>query len=134
MKKLKMPKRLLFLISIYLITAISLFVLKIGVIAGVLLIILTVAMIGKQKAALNMLRAFAILQGITLSLFPFILSQDSESISQLLKLPPSIAFNSSYDVLAISIASVFCALQLWFSFSKKVINWFTVNTNMNIMR
>ncbi|RYV02682.1 hypothetical protein SOPP22_09170 [Shewanella sp. OPT22] len=134
MKKLKMPKRLLFLISIYLITAISLFVLKIGVIAGVLLIILAIAMIGKQKAALNMLRAFAILQGITLSLFPFILSQDSESISQLLKLPPSIAFNSSYDVLAISIASVFCALQLWFSFSKKVINWFTVNTNMNIMR
>lgn len=129
-----MPKRLLFLISIYLITAISLFVLKIGVIAGVLLIILAIAMIGKQKAALNMLRAFAILQGITLSLFPFILSQDSESISQLLKLPPSIAFNSSYDVLAISIASVFCALQLWFSFSKKVINWFTVNTNMNIMR
>ena len=129
-----MPKRILILVSAYLLLAISLFILKIGVIAGVLLVILAVAMIGKQKAALNMLRAFAILQGVTLSLLPFVISQQNESISLLLQLPSSIAFSPDYDLVVIFIASALCAIQIWLSFTKKLTQWFSVETNMNIMK
>ena len=128
-----MPKRLLLLITAYLLLAVALFILKIGIIAGALLVVLAIAMIGKQKAALNMLRAFAVLQGVTLSLLPFVISQQHESISHLLQLPPSIAFASDYDLLAISIASALCAIQIWLSFTKKLSQWFSVDTNMNIM-
>ena len=129
-----MPKRLIFLMTLYLIIAACLFIFKTGVIAGALLVILAIATFGKQKAALTMLRAFAILQGVTLSLLPFIISQQDESISQLLQLPESLSFNASYDILVISIASALCGLQLWFAFSKKVVSWFNIDTNMNIMR
>ena len=129
-----MPKRLLILVCAYLLLALSLFIFKVGVIAGVLLVILAVAMIGKQKAALNMLRAFAILQGVTLSLLPFVISQQNESISQLLKLPSSIALSPDYDLVVIFIASALCALQIWLSFTKKLTQWFSVETNMNIMK
>ncbi len=129
-----MPKRLLLLVTAYLLLAIALFILKVGVIAGALLVILAIAMIGKQKAALNMLRAFAILQGVTLSLLPFVISRQNESVSQLLQLPSGIAFSPDYDLLAIFIASALCALQIWLSFTRKVTQWFSIDTNMNIMK
>lgn len=129
-----MPKRLIVLIFVYIMLAIALFITQTGVIAGVLLIVLSIAMIGKQKAALNMLRAFSILQGLTLSVLPFVLSQQLESISQLLQLPSDLMFSKNWDFAFISIASALCAIQIWLGFNKKVISWFSIDNNMNIMK
>ncbi|MGB0895125.1 MAG: hypothetical protein ACPGUD_12025 [Parashewanella sp.] len=129
-----MPNQLIVLIISYAVIAIAALLNQIAIIATLLLLLLCFAIVGKQKSALIMLRAFTVLQGISLSLIPFALNQSGESLSQLLQLPSELSFPSSYDIWIIVCLSIYCLIQLWISFIPSTAKWFTVKNNMNLMQ
>ncbi|MBE8168571.1 MAG: hypothetical protein HAW66_09425 [Shewanella sp.] len=130
----KMPKRLITLLSLYSILAITGFVFKVGVIISILLLVLVIAVIGKQKSSLITLRAIALLQAVVLIILPFSLSQSETSLSVIFQFPSHISFPSEYDIWVVALLCGICALQIWISFTKKVIGWFTVKNNLNLIQ
>jgi len=133
-----LPKRLIGLMVIYTLSAIS------GLLAAnslselsamlcILTLMMIVAIMGRQKAGLYMLRVYCVLQLLLYSLLPIIMYDPDNLVAG----PTTFDFGFVQMVVADwVIYSVLIALgiiQVWISFNAKVKAWFKPRMNLNIM-
>lgn len=133
MMSLRLPKRLIALLIVYTAASISGLVAKQGVLFCLLTLFMVIAIIGRQKAALIMLRGYTLVQLGLISMLPVIMYDPDNLIvgpttvylgEWQSKLPDYVIF------IALIILSL---LQVWVAFDKKVKAWFKPKLNLNIM-
>ncbi|MGI2066394.1 hypothetical protein [Shewanella sp. MF08487] len=129
----RLPKRLIALLIVYTAASISGLVAKQGVLFCLLTLFMVIAIIGRQKAALIMLRGYTLVQLGLISMLPVIMYDPDNLIvgpttvylgEWQSKLPDYVIF------IALIILSL---LQVWVAFDKKVKAWFKPKLNLNIM-
>ncbi|SIQ59168.1 hypothetical protein SAMN05421840_102271 [Shewanella morhuae] len=129
----RLPKRLIALLLVYTAASISGLVAKQGVLFCLLTLFMVIAIIGRQKAALIMLRGYTLVQLGLISMLPVIMYDPDNLIvgpttvylgEWQSKLPDYVIF------IALIILSL---LQVWIAFDKKVKAWFKPKLNLNIM-
>lgn len=129
----RLPKRLIALLIMYTAASISGLVAKQGVLFCLLTLFMVIAIIGRQKAALIMLRGYTLVQLGLISMLPVIMYDPDNLIvgpttvylgEWQSKLPDYVIF------IALIILSL---LQVWVAFDKKVKAWFKPKLNLNIM-
>ncbi|RLV58873.1 hypothetical protein D5018_15080 [Parashewanella curva] len=126
-----MPKSLIALLLCYLAIVSAGLLTKTAVIFCLVLIVLVIAIIGKQKAALLMLRVFTGLQVLAISFLPYAASQANESIFKLLEFNLSISTTTEYTILGVW--AVFCAFQVWVTINRTVAKWFENKNTFNVV-
>lgn len=129
----RLPKRLVALLLVYVVASLSGLVAKQGVLFCLLTLLMVIAIIGRQKAALIMLRGYTVVQLGLISMLPVIMYDPGNLVVGPTtvhlgewqgKLPDYVIF------IALIILSL---LQVWVAFDKKVKAWFKPKLNLNIM-
>ncbi|GIU08746.1 hypothetical protein [Shewanella morhuae] len=129
----RLPKRLIALLLVYTAASISGLVAKQGVLFCLLTLFMVIAIIGRQKAALIMLRGYTLVQLGLISMLPvFMYDPDNLIVGPTTvylgewqsKLPDYVIF------IALIVLSL---LQVWIAFDKKLKAWFKPKLNLNIM-
>ncbi|MCG9731945.1 hypothetical protein L1D44_19340 [Shewanella sp. Isolate13] len=130
-----MPKRLIALLSFFVLISVSGLLAKQGVLFCILTLFMVVAIIGKQKAGLIMLRVYTSLQLAIVSVLPIVL-YDPENLAA--SGPSSFAIGSFKtqlpDWLVFAILILLAIVQVWIAFNRKVGRYFNREVNLNIMR
>ncbi|MEZ9197980.1 hypothetical protein [Shewanella sp. 10N.286.54.B9] len=133
--KVNMPKRLIALLAFLVIISVSGLFAKQGALFCILTLFMVLALIGRQKAALIMLRVYTSLQLAIVSILPVVL-YDPENLAA--SGPSSFAIGSFKaqvpDWIIFSILIVLAIVQVWIAFNRKVSLYFNREVNLNIMR
>ncbi|WP_245335332.1 hypothetical protein [Shewanella sp. WXL01] len=133
----RFPKRLLILMVVYILTSVS------GLLASdtsnkqsllfcVLTLMLVAAVFGRQKAALYMLRGYAVVQMAFYSMLPLLMSGDATP-REPTRFEVGPYFIELGDWFIYGLLFALGLWQLWVSFSKSVANCFVRKVNMNIL-
>ena len=130
-----MPKRLIALLAFLVVISVSGLIAKQGVLFCILTLFMVLAIIGKQKAGLIMLRVYTSLQLIVVSVLP-LLVYDPDNLAA--SGPSSFAIGSFKaqlpDWFVFGVLILFAILQVWIAFTPKVGRYFNREMNLNIMR
>ncbi|MCL1110685.1 hypothetical protein L2719_14145 [Shewanella schlegeliana] len=133
--KVSMPKRLIALLVFFVVISISGLIAKQGVLFSILTLFMVLAIIGKQKAGLIMLRVYTLLQLAIVSVLPLVL-YDPENLAA--SGPSSFAIGSFKtqlpDWIVFAILILLAIVQVWLAFNRKVGSYFDREVNLNIMR
>ncbi|ABZ75606.1 hypothetical protein Shal_1037 [Shewanella halifaxensis HAW-EB4] len=133
--KISMPKRLISLLIFFVVISVGGLITQQGVLLCILTLFMVLAIIGKQKAGLIMLRVYTSLQLLIVSALPLIV-HNPENFDP--SAPQSFAigsFNSSLpDWLIFAILILLAIVQVWIAFTRKVGHYFNREMNLNIMR
>lgn len=136
--KPRLPKRLIGLMVIYILSSIS------GLMAAsslselsamlcILTLMMVLAIIGRQKAGLYLLRVYCLLQLLLYSLLPIIMYDPDNLVAG----PTTFDFGLFQavvpDWLIYSVLITLGIVQVWISFNTKVKAWFKPRMNLNIM-
>ncbi|MEH6464497.1 MAG: hypothetical protein V7771_11360 [Shewanella psychromarinicola] len=133
-----LPKRLIGLMIIYTLAAISGLmavnsISELSAMLCILTLMMILAIIGRQKAGLYLLRVYCVLQLLLYSVLPIIMYDPDNLVAG----PTTFDFGFFQTVVADwVIYSVLIALgiiQVWISFNAKVKAWFKPRMNLNIM-
>ncbi|UAL42766.1 hypothetical protein K8B83_18395 [Shewanella inventionis] len=133
-----LPKRLIALMLAYVIAAVAGLMLaqslaELSAMFSILTLMLVLGIIGRQKAALYLLRTYSLLQLVLYSMMPIIM-YDPDNLDAG---PTTMDFGLFQSVVPEwLIYSVFIALgmlQVWISFNAKVKTWFKPRVNFNII-
>ncbi|MEH6736474.1 MAG: hypothetical protein V7690_17780 [Shewanella sp.] len=136
--KPRLPKRLIALMVIYTLSSVS------GLMAAsslselsamlcILTLMMVLAIIGRQKAGLHLLRVYCLLQLLLYSLLPIIMYDPDNLVAG----PTTFDFGLFQavvpDWLIYSVLITLGIIQVWISFNAKVKAWFKPRMNLNIM-
>ncbi|MFT6133405.1 hypothetical protein [Shewanella sp. AC34-MNA-CIBAN-0136] len=136
--KPRLPKRLIALMVIYTLSSVS------GLMAAsslselsamlcILTLMMVLAIIGRQKAGLYLLRVYCLLQLLLYSLLPIIMYDPDNLVAG----PTTFDFGLFQavvpDWLIYSVLITLGIIQVWISFNAKVKAWFKPRMNLNIM-
>ena len=129
----RLPKRLIALLIVYTAASISGLVAKQGVLFCLLTLFMVIAIIGRQKAALIMLRGYTLVQLGLISMLPVIMYDPDNLI-----VGPTTVYLGEWqsrlpDYVIFIALIVLSLLQVWVAFDKKVKAWFKPKLNLNIM-
>ncbi|SUI60632.1 hypothetical protein [Shewanella morhuae] len=129
----RLPKRLIALLLVYTAASISGLVAKQGVLFCLLTLFMVIAIIGRQKAALIMLRGYTLVQLGLISMLPVIMYDPDNLI-----VGPTTVYLGEWqsklpDYVIFIALIVLSLLQVWIAFDKKVKAWFKPKLNLNIM-
>ncbi|WP_300478062.1 hypothetical protein [Shewanella sp.] len=129
----RLPKRLIALLLVYVVASVSGLVAKQGVLFCLLTLLMVIAIIGRQKAALIMLRGYTVVQLGLISMLPVIMYDPGNLVAG----PTTVHLGNWHAQLpdyVIFIALISLSLVLvWIAFDKKVKAWFKPKLNLNIM-
>lgn len=133
--KVPMPKRLIALLIFLVVISISGLMAKQGVLFCILTLFMVLAIIGKQKAGLIMLRVYTGLQLVVVSILPLALYDPDNMVASG---PSSFAIGSFKtqlpDWLVFAMLILLAMVQVWIAFNRKVGQYFNREFNLNIMR
>lgn len=129
----RLPKRLIALLIVYTAASISGLVAKQGVLFCLLTLFMVIAIIGRQKAALIMLRGYTLVQLGLISMLPVIMYDPDNLI-----VGPTTVYLGEWqsrlpDYVIFIALIILSLLQVWVAFDKKVKAWFKPKLNLNIM-
>ncbi|WP_051435503.1 hypothetical protein [Shewanella fidelis] len=130
-----MPKRLMLLLVFLVMISISGLMAKQGVLFCILTLFMVLAIIGKQKAGLLMLRVYTSLQLIIASALPIMLQDPDNMVPS----EPSSYGIGSFSIqlpdwVVFGLLIIISLVQVWIAFTPKVIRYFSRALNLNIMR
>nr|WP_283102810.1 hypothetical protein [Shewanella abyssi] len=130
-----MPKRLIALLVFLLLISVSGLIAQQGVLFCILTLFMVLAIIGKQKAGLIMLRVYTSLLLAVVSMLPLVLYDAEASAGSG---PANFAIGSFEapvpDWIIFSILILLAIIQVWIAFTRKVGKYFNREVNLNIMR
>ncbi|MDR8524824.1 hypothetical protein OS136_05615 [Shewanella fidelis] len=131
----KMPKRLMLLLVFLVMISISGLMAKQGVLFCILTLFMVLAIIGKQKAGLLMLRVYTSLQLIIASALPIMLQDPDNMVPS----EPSSYGIGSFSIqlpdwVVFGLLIIISLVQVWIAFTPKVSRYFSRALNLNIMR
>ncbi|WP_299009689.1 hypothetical protein [uncultured Shewanella sp.] len=132
-KRPPLPKRLLLLLILIALPTIIGFQFQQGILIAILLLLIILASIGRQKAGLIMLRLYSAIVLLTLSCLP-ILHFQGTNIGAFLPNMPLLSGHSPLFYLLLWIgSSIIAILQVYLAFSQKVSAYFKQQINLNII-
>lgn len=129
----RLPKRLIVLLLLYVVTSVSGLIAKQGVLFCLLTLFMVLGILGRQKAGLVMLRGYTLVQLALVSMLPVILYDPDNLVVG----PTTVHLGEwqgklpDYVIFIVLIA--LSLLQVWTAFDKKVKAWFKPKLNLNIM-
>ncbi|MCL1113298.1 hypothetical protein L2703_06745 [Shewanella basaltis] len=134
----RLPKRLMGLMLVYTLLSIS------GLIATqslselssmlcILTLLMVVAIMGKQKAALYLLRVYCLLQLMIYSMLPIIMYEPDNLDTSPTTMDFGVFQTVVPDWLLYGVLIAVGMLQVWISFNAKVKMWFKSRINFNII-
>lgn len=130
MPQTTLPKRLIALLLMLTIAAAAGLFVQQGILFCALILLMVIAILGRQRAGLYLLRGYTIAQLGIVSLLPMNLftSDDVTTLSEVIHLSslPSYLLLAGLILLAI--------VQVWLAFNGKVSTYCHIKNNMNIMR
>jgi hypothetical protein len=133
-----LPKRLIGLMIIYTLAAISGLmaansVSELSAMLCILTLMMVLAIMGRQKAGLYLLRVYCVLQLLLYSVLPIIMYDPNNLVAG----PTTFDFGLFQAVVAdwviYSVLITLGIIQVWISFNAKVKAWFKPRMNLNIM-
>ncbi|MCG9753834.1 hypothetical protein L1D40_01180 [Shewanella insulae] len=132
--KAKLPKRLLALLLVLTQASISGLMAEQGVLFCMLTLLMVIAVLGRQKAGLYMLRGYTIIQLGLVSLLPVILYDPDNLV-----VGPSTFHLGDWqgklpDWLVFTVLILLAVLQVWIAFTPKVKAYCHIKNSMNIMK
>ncbi|MXR68006.1 hypothetical protein [Shewanella insulae] len=132
--KAKLPKRLLALLLVLTLASISGLMAEQGVLFCMLTLLMVIAVLGRQKAGLYMLRGYTIIQLGLVSLLPVILYDPDNLVAG-----PSTFHLGDWqgklpDWLVFTVLILLAVLQVWIAFTPKVKAYCHIKNSMNIMK
>ncbi|MFA7310495.1 hypothetical protein [Shewanella sp.] len=127
------PKRLITLLLVYVVASVSGLIAKQGVLFCLLTLLMVIAIIGRQKAGLIMLRGYTVVQLGLISMLPVIMYDPGNLV-----VGPTTVYLGEWqgklpDYVIFIALIVLSLLQVWIAFDKKVKAWFKPKLNLNIM-
>lgn len=127
------PKRLIALLLVYVVASVSGLIAKQGVLFCLLTLLMVIAIIGRQKAGLIMLRGYTVVQLGLISMLPVIMYDPGNLV-----VGPTTVYLGEWqgklpDYVIFIALIVLSLLQVWIAFDKKVKAWFKPKLNLNIM-
>ncbi len=125
-----LPKRLAILLLLLTLAAISGLVAQQGVLLCALVLLMVIAVLGRQRAGLYLFRGYSIVQLGLISLLPINLF----SANDLAALASVINLDKLPDYLLLTGLILFAVVQVWVAFSNKVSAYCHIKNSMNIMR
>jgi hypothetical protein len=129
----RLPKRLIALLLVYVVASVSGLIAKQGVLFCLLTLLMVIAIIGRQKAGLIMLRGYTVVQLGLISMLPVIMYDPGNLV-----VGPTTVYLGEWqgklpDYVIFIALIVLSLLQVWLAFDKKVKAWFKPKLNLNIM-
>lgn len=129
----RLPKRLIALLLVYVVASVSGLIAKQGVLFCLLTLLMVIAIIGRQKAGLIMLRGYTVVQLGLISMLPVIMYDPDNLV-----VGPTTVYLGEWqgklpDYVIFIALIVLSLLQVWLAFDKKVKAWFKPKLNLNIM-
>lgn len=132
--KARLPKRLIGLLLFLSIASISGLVAKQGVLFCLLTLLMVIAVLGRQRAGLYLLRGYTVVQLGLVSILPVLLYDPDN----LLTGPSTFQLGEWQgkipDYLVFGALILLAILQVWIAFTAQVSAYCHVKNNMNIMR
>nr|WP_260865103.1 hypothetical protein [Shewanella sp. KCT] len=130
----KLPKRLLALLLLLTLASVSGLMAKQGVLFCMLTLLMVIAVLGRQKAGLYMLRGYTIIQLGLVSLLPVILYDPDNLVAG-----PSTFHLGDWqgklpDWLVFTVLILLAVVQVWIAFTPKVKAYCHIKNSMNIMK
>ncbi len=127
------PKRLITLLLVYVVASVSGLIAKQGVLFCLLTLLMVIAIIGRQKAGLIMLRGYTVVQLGLISMLPVIMYDPGNLV-----VGPTTVYLGEWqgklpDYVIFIALIVLSLLQVWIAFDEKVKAWFKPKLNLNIM-
>ncbi|MCL1073840.1 hypothetical protein [Shewanella dokdonensis] len=132
--KTPLPKRLLALMLVYAILALSGLFYGRGVILSLLTLMMLLAIMARHKAGLWLLRGYAIIGLVGSTLLPYLLDINPQLQQQLQQSALWHSLDSIPGWLSVGLLIALTMLQLWLVFSAKVSHFFKREINFNIMQ
>ncbi|MDX5996855.1 hypothetical protein HRJ35_08650 [Shewanella oneidensis MR-1] len=129
----RLPKRLIALLLLYVAASVSGLIAKQGVLFCLLTLLMVLAIVGRQKAGLIMLRGYTLVQLALVSMLPVILYDPDNLVAG-----PTTVYLGQWqgkfpDYVILIVLIILSLLQVWIAFDKKVKAWFKPKLNLNIM-
>ncbi|WP_298768375.1 hypothetical protein [uncultured Shewanella sp.] len=132
-KRPPLPKRLLLLLILIALPAMVGFQFQQGILIAILLLLIILASLGRQKTGLIMLRLYSCLVLLLLSCLPILHFQGS-GIDKLIQEAPLLTDHSPLFYLWLwGGCSIIAILQVYLAFSQKVSAYFIQKINLNII-
>lgn len=131
--KQAMPKRLIALLLFLAVASISGLIANQGVLFCVLTLFIVVAVAGKQKTGLLMLRLYTVLQLMLVSMLPVMLHDPDNLASGPSSFDLGAWQGKLPDWLVFSVLIIIAVVQVWIAFTPKVSAYCSTKVNMNIM-
>lgn len=129
----RMPKRLMFLLLVYVVVAVSGLIAKQGVMFCILTLLMVLAILGRQKAGLILLRVYTVLQLALVSMLPVIMYDPDNLVVGPTTIHLGQLQGKVPDYIIFSVLILLSLVQVWVAFNAKVNTWFKPKLNMNIM-
>ncbi|MGL5047029.1 MAG: hypothetical protein ACRC6S_05590 [Shewanella sp.] len=129
----RLPKRLMALLLVYVVISVSGLVAKQGVLLCLLTLLIVIAIIGRQKAGLIMLRGYTVVLLGWISIVPVLIYDPDNLVAG----PTTVHLGEwqitlpDYVIFIVLIG--LSLLQVWVAFDKQVKAWFKPKLNLNIM-
>ncbi|MCG9723406.1 hypothetical protein [Shewanella sp. Isolate7] len=132
--KARLPKRLLAMLLLLTLASVSGLMAKQGVLFCMLTLLMVIAVLGRQKAGLYMLRGYTIIQLALVSLLPVILYDPDNLVAG-----PSTFHLGDWqgklpDWLVFTVLILLALVQVWIAFTPKVKAYCHIKNSMNIMK
>ncbi|MGL5360990.1 MAG: hypothetical protein ACRDBI_14970 [Shewanella sp.] len=129
----RLPKRLIALLLLYVVAAISGLMAKQGVLFCLLTLVMVLGIVGRQKAGLIMLRGYTLVQLTLISMLPIVLYDPDNLVVG----PTTVHLGEWQSKLPDYVIFIFliiiALLQVWVAFDKNVKAWCKPKLNFNIM-
>ncbi|WOT04370.1 hypothetical protein [Shewanella youngdeokensis] len=131
---ISMPKRLIALLVILVLMSLTGLMVSQGVLFCILTLFMVLAIIGKQKAGLIMLRVYTALQWVIASMLPLALYNPDNSASALATLTQGSLAEGIPDWILFGVLLAIATIEVIIAFTRKVSRYFNREVNLNIMR
>lgn len=128
-----LPKRLMALMGFFTMMSISGLLAKQGVLFCLFTLLMVVAVLGRQRTALYLLRVYTLAQLAIVCLLPVLLYDPGNLIVGPTSVNLGMFTVSLPDWVIFSVLIALAILQVWVSFNAKVKAWFKPKINLNIM-
>jgi hypothetical protein len=128
-----LPKRLIALMVFFIVISISGLIAKQGVLFCILTLLMVLAVFGRQRSALYLLRLYTLSQLALVSLLPVFLYDPDNLVVGPTQVDLGLLQLTLPDWVIFSVLISLALLQVWVSFDAKVKAWFKPRMNFNIM-
>ncbi|WP_299492331.1 hypothetical protein [uncultured Shewanella sp.] len=132
-KRPPLPKRLLLLLILTALPAIIGLQFQQGILIAILLLLIILASVGRQKAGLIMLRLYSCIVLLLLSCLPILHYQGSHIDSIIAPFPAMMGQSKLFYLLLWIACAIIAIVQVYLAFSQKVSAYFKQQINLNIM-